>query len=115
MVEYGQPYSTIRVGLQQVFGKQTLVEGGGNLGHENGIVAILIGLEIARKEGMHGMPKFMGQRIHAITLVLEVEQDERGGCICAAAICTTTFTRCLIDIDPTLRKGLFKGIDVIFT
>src|SRR5690242_16032926 len=57
----------------------------------------------------------MRQRIHAIAVVLEVQQDKWRCAISTTAIGTAAFSWCLVDIDPTLGKCLLENTDVVFT
>jgi len=45
---------------------------------------------------------------------MEIQQDERLRAIRAAAIRTTGFAGCFIDIDPALLETLPKSTDIIF-
>src|SRR5260370_7824385 len=113
MIENRQAYRGIFSCLQQVLGKQAFVQRRSTFGHKDGIVTILEWLIGARKVRMYRMPQFMRQGIHAISLVLEVQQDKWTSCISSAAIGPTTFPRSLVNIDPPLLKRSLENIGII--
>src|SRR3989454_524795 len=113
MIEYRQPHRRLISRLQQVLSKQALVQSRSNLSHKDTIVTILKWLIGARKVRMHRMPQFVRQGIHAIPLVLEIQQDKRASLVPSAAIRPTTLPWSLVDIDPPLLKRLLENSRII--
>ena len=64
---------------------------------------------------MHGVPQFMRQGIHAVTVILVIEENKGLRTISASAIGASTLARSFIYIDPALGKALSKGISIILT
>src|SRR5712692_7620845 len=115
MIEHWQEHGGISIRLQQVLSKQSLVQCRGNLSYKNGIVTILIRLIGTGEERVHRMAKFMSQRIHAISFVVEVQQNKRARIVCSATVGSTTFTRRLIDIDPALCEGFLQVVNIVLS
>src|SRR5579884_590137 len=113
VIENSQFEGAILARLKQVVGEQRLVERGCDLGHEDGVVAILEGLVTARVERVHGVAQFVRQREHAVAVILEVQQDEGEGAIGPAAIGAAALIGRLEDIDPPLVEALHEMMDIV--
>ena len=56
----------------------------------------------------------MRQCIHAIAVILVIQENKGLRTICPAAIRTTAFAKCLKDIDPALRQTLLEHAYIVF-
>src|SRR5713101_3206045 len=61
------------------------------------------------------MPQLVRQGVHAVSLVLIVQQDKWTRRISTPAICSTTFPRRLVNIDPSLFKRPTEDFTIVLT
>jgi hypothetical protein len=99
--------------LQQVLGQQRLVHRRGDLGDEDLVAGVDVGLVLARQLGVQRVAQLVGQRVHRGDVVLEVHQDVRLAVVGAAGVGPRALVGGLVHVDPARIQPLRDPVLVV--
>ena len=107
----------LRVGrfFEEVVSEEFLVEGGSDLGEEDGVVVVLIRLCVLRVPGVHGVAGLVRERVNVREHVgLVVHQDVGRVAVGAGGECAAAFVFRLVAVAPAaVAEAGFQGGSVL--
>ena len=101
--------------LQSIFQQQVFVRRRSNLGAENSIIAVDIGLRLTAEEAVQCMTHFVRQRRNTVIALLIVQQNEGMHAINAPRICAGALALVFIYVNPALRQTFMQRSDIFLT
>ena len=98
---------------EQMAHEQYLVAGGGDLSHEDDVRGGIHRLVLAAVVAVQRVAHFVGEREHAVEIILVVEQDIGVRVAVAGGIRAAALAGIFVNVDPAVGKALLQQVGII--